>query len=194
MEDKSEQNARLDVYIEYAKQLYEKACDIYGKKEGTLLNDLNAIIEKNFKEMFKEQEKYAKLDEDYVLRLYYKRISNSGDLSTTEATVLSEGEKIARNFAFIVSILELANNMKADNEDAEVLPLVLDGPFSKLSDVNTAKVASVMPKVAEQVIVFMLDKDWEPSGLADYTDKKYMYRVTKNIDENSSSITRNTEA
>nr|WP_297766275.1 AAA family ATPase [uncultured Butyrivibrio sp.] len=194
LEDKSEQNARLDVYIEYAKQLYAKACDIYGKKEGTLLSDLNAIIEKNFKEMFKEQEKYAKLDEDYVLRLYYKKISNSGDLSTTEATVLSEGEKIARNFAFIVSILELANNMKADNEDAEVLPLVLDGPFSKLSDVNTAKVASVMPKVAEQVIVFMLDKDWEPSGLADYTDKKYMYRVSKNIDENSSSITRNTEA
>ena len=59
--------------------------------------------------MFNEQEKVARLGEDYTLRLFYKRVSNTNGYSDLEATGLSEGEKIARNFAFIVSILELAN-------------------------------------------------------------------------------------
>ena len=40
------------------------------------------------------------------------------------------------------------------------LPLVLDGPFSTLSNENTSLVAKKLPEFAEQVIIFMLDKDW----------------------------------
>ena len=138
---------------------------------------------------FRMQGRPEKLGEDYVLRLFYKRVSNTNGYSDLEATGLSEGEKIARNFAFIVSILELANEKKAEGDDvAQSLPLVLDGPFSKLSSVNTSKVAKVLPSVSEQVIIFMLDKDWKPSGLSEYTDKKYIYRTVKDVDGNSSEI------
>lgn len=189
LSEKTEANMRLQLYIAYAEELYASSCHIYQNKESKLLSDLNEVIERNFKEMFNEQEKIARLGEDYVLRLYYKRVSNSNGYSDMEATGLSEGEKIARNFAFIVSILELANRRKEEGDDiAQSLPLVLDGPFSKLGTVNTSKVAKVLPSVSEQVIIFMLDKDWEPSGLDEYTDKAYMYRTVKDAEENSSSI------
>ena len=189
LSEKTEANMRLQLYIAYAEELYASSCRIYQNKESKLLSDLNEVIERNFKEMFNEQEKIARLGEDYVLRLYYKRVSNSNGYSNMEATGLSEGEKIARNFAFIVSILELANRRKEEGDDiAQSLPLVLDGPFSKLGTVNTSKVAKVLPSVSEQVIIFMLDKDWEPSGLDEYTDKAYMYRTVKDAEENSSSI------
>lgn len=189
LESKNKANAKLDRYIAYAEALYKSASDIYDRKEKAVLGDLNAIIERNFKEMFNEQEKFAKLDDNYDLHLYYRSLRDGVNINV-EATGLSEGEKIARNFAFIVSVLELANISKDEGEDAQRMPLVLDGPFSKLSDVNTSKVAGVLPRVANQVIIFMLDKDWEPSGLERYTDEKYKYRVVKSIDENSSSVER----
>lgn len=194
LESKNKENAELDRYIAYASAIYESAKKYFESKEKNLLGELNEIIEKNFREMFNEQEKYAKLGANYDLHLYYRNIQDSNGYAGSEATGLSEGEKIARNFAFIVSILELANKMKAEGtDDAQSMPLVLDGPFSKLSDVNTAKVAGVLPEVADQVIIFMLDKDWEPSGLAAYTDPRYMYRVEKEVDENSSVVKRQSE-
>ena len=191
LREKSLDNERMELYIAYAEELYKSAANIFQRKEGNLLKELNSIIEKNFREMFNEQEKVAKLGDDYILRLYYKRLSVTNGYSDMEATGLSEGEKIARNFAFIVSILELAKRNKADGDDvAQSLPLVLDGPFSKLSTTNTEKVAKVLPGVSDQVIIFMLDKDWKASGLSKFTDPKYMYRTRKDINENSSYIVR----
>ena len=119
-----------------------------------------------------------------------------GNGEPIEELALSEGEIIARNFVFIVSILELAQKKKMEdrqnNQESDVLnlPLVLDGPFSKLGDVNTGLIAKVLPKVAEQVIVFMLDKDWEASGLEKYTLPEYRYFVKKDADENSATLER----
>lgn len=192
--EKDAKNARLKLYIAYAERLYKSASDIYYSKENTLVESLNEIIERNFSDMFNEKEKVARLGDDYVLRLFYKKVSTNDGYDNMEASGLSEGEKIARNFAFIVSILEFANKMKEEGDEvAQSLPLVLDGPFSKLSSINTAKVAKVLPAVSEQIIIFMLDKDWQPSGLEKYADSKYIYRTTKDIDGNSSKIQLDSE-
>lgn len=131
------------------------------------------------------------LGEDYRLHLYYRNISKTDGVETMmEEKTLSEGEKIACNFVFIVSILELAKEA-LEEESAETvvtLPLVLDGPFSKLSGDNTGLIAKVLPNAAEQVIVFMLDKDWEASGLEFSTDRTYKYRVNKEPTGNSACI------
>ena len=110
---------------------------------------------------------------------------------------LSNGETIAINFVFIVSILELAKKyreLEKENEEFGMenailgLPLVLDGPFSALSNENTTLVAGRLPEFAEQVIIFMLDKDWEASGLEKYTLPEYCYRVNKEASSNSSTL------
>lgn len=189
---KNEKTLRYRRALAYASALEDLTESLLKKKEEPLFEQLNAKIKKNFAEMFSEKEKYAQLGDDYKLHLYYKAISSDGDARTYEETVLSEGEKIACNFVFIVSILELAQEKKAgDDKDMVVsLPLVLDAPFSKLSGENTSLIASVLPNAADQVIIFMLDKDWESSGLESFTNKAYKYRVSKETNAASSSIAR----
>lgn len=61
--------------------------------------------------------------------------------------------------------MEYSRNKKAEHLGVEsggdTLPIVLDGPFSKLGDKNISLIAKVLPEVSEQVIIFMLDKDWK---------------------------------
>ena len=45
-----------------------------------------------------------------------------------------------------------------ETADSDTLPIVLDGPFSKLGDENIELIAKVLPQVSEQVIIFMLKK------------------------------------
>lgn len=170
------ENRKIQRMIVYANALYDKTSDMLKKREEPLLDQLNEIIKDKFAEMFHEKEKYAQMGEDYRLHLYYHKMGNGEPI---EELSLSEGEIIARNFVFIVSILELAQKKKLEDsekhQESDVLnlPLVLDGPFSKLGDVNTGLIAKVLPEAAEQVIVFMLDKDWEASGLEQLFIKKY---------------------
>ena len=180
------ENIRIQRMITYAKALYEEAEKNLRKKEEPLMDELNEIIRINFEEMFNEKEKFAQIEDDYRLHLYYKDMGNNVPV---EEKNLSEGEIIARNFVFIVSILELAQKKKREDEEGIInLPLVLDGPFSKLSEINTKLIAEVLPEAAEQVIIFMWKDKWEASGLEKYTLPEYRYHVEKEIDENSSQL------
>lgn len=185
------ENRRTQRMIQYAQGLYDMVSDVLKKRQDPLFDELNAIIKDNFTSMFHEQEKFAQIGEDYQLHLYYKDVLDEQG-EPKEEKILSEGEIIARNFVYIVSVLELAEKKKQESLDDDIsnLPLVLDGPFSKLGDTNIALVARVLPKAAEQVIVFMLDKDWDASGLGAYTLPEYRYAVKKDINGKSSTIER----
>ena len=164
------------------------------KKQNGVFEQLNDIIAENFDRMFNDGEKYAKLEDDYRIHVYYHSVGGSKDY---EEQNLSNGEAIAINFVYIVSVLELARK-KATEEAGEGemdsgiinLPLVLDGPFSTLSNENTSLVAKKLPEFAEQVIIFMLDKDWSSSGLDEFVLPEFCYRVHKEEKSNSSSIER----
>ena len=139
--------------------------------------------------MFNSKDKYARLENDYKIHMYYRSLGGHSDF---EETRLSNGELIAINFVYIVSILELAKKrQEKESKESGVLrlPLVLDAPFSNLSSENTHLVANKLPKFAEQVIIFMLDKDWEASGLKDYTLPDYCYRIYRDFSANSSTLT-----
>lgn len=187
-------NAQIYRCLQYVEVLYKQAFLKVKTRKQTTLEDLNEIIGQNFQRMFNDREKYAKLEEDFKVHVYYKELNG---IENCEEMHLSNGETIAINFVFIVSILELANKYRKDEvEDDEYgtenailgLPLVLDGPFSALSGENTSLISNRLPKFAEQVIIFMLDKDWEPSGLDKYTLPEYCYRVCKEETSNSSTL------
>jgi len=197
MAKRNKDNANIYRAIRYAELLYERADYLADQKERNVIKDLNEIIGKNFQEMFNDHEKYAKIESDYKIHVYYRQL---GSMCNYEEQNLSNGETIAINFVFIVSILELAEKYREEElqdkesgiEDAVLgLPLVLDGPFSALSNDNTSLVASKLPEFAEQIIIFMLDKDWGASGLDKYTMKSYCYRVNKETMSNSSSLVKN---
>lgn len=191
------QNAQIYRCLAYVEAMYDRAASLANQRKDTILIDLNEIIGKNFQRMFNDHEKYAKLGSDYKIHVYYHQV---GDMTNYEEENLSNGETIAINFVFIVSILELARRYREFERDDEEygmenailgLPLVLDGPFSALSNDNTSLLANRLPQFAEQVIIFMLDKDWEASGLDKYTLPKFCYRVNKEPSSNSSSLDQN---
>lgn len=187
-------NAQIYKSLDYVEELYKQASIMVKHKKQGILEDLNEIIELNFQRMFNDKEKYARLGDDYKVHVFYKELNGIEDY---EELHLSNGETIAINFVFIVSILELASKYRKDESENDEygienavlgLPLVLDGPFSALSGENTSLISNRLPKFAEQVIIFMLDKDWEPSGLDKFTLSKNCYRVHKDETSNSSTL------
>lgn len=190
----NEVNESVNRAIAYAEAVYAMADRQLKKKQSGVFEQLNEIIAENFDKMFNDGEKYAKLEDDYRIHVYYHSVGGSMDY---EEQNLSNGEATAINFVYIVSVLELARRKAAEEADeGEMdsgiinLPLVLDGPFSTLSNENTSLVAKKLPEFAEQVIIFMLDKDWASSGLEEFVLPEYCYRVKKEEKANSSTIER----
>lgn len=168
-ERQSKENEHWRDCIDICKEIYSHFKAEFEEKERQVFSSLNNNIQSNFQQMFNAKDKKIVIDKDYNIQLLYK--THNG---YTEEKNLSEGEKIARNFAFIISILEYNKGLsKAENDTADVLPLVLDGPFSKLSAENIQNISQVLPTIAEQVIVFTLAKDWEHTKLDNYIGAKY---------------------
>lgn len=191
----NEANKSVQRAIDYTEAIYTMAERQAKRKQDGVFEELNSIISDNFEKMFNDGEKYARLEADYQVHVYYRDV---GGRSGHEETNLSGGERTAINFVYIVSILELARRRStaSANTDEEMdtstgvinLPLVLDAPFSTLSNENTSLIARKLPEFAEQVIIFMLDKDWESSGLDKYTLPGYCCRISKDEKSNSSSF------
>ena len=188
MEAKNQANRQNRLRAQIARELYEEIGHSYQKKETEVFQDLNRGIQENFRKIFKSQDKTVVLDEDYQIKMVYE---NEG----REEKNLSEGEKIARNFAFIISVLEYSQRKKQESssrdqetDDIETLPIVLDGPFSKLSNENISKVSGVLPQIAEQVILFMLEKDWVHTKLDAHVGAAY--RIEKGTKSINAKLTR----
>lgn len=184
MAAKNQENRRWQECVRAAEALYERLNQEFSSKEQKTFMELNKQIQTNFERMFNAKDKRIALDKDYNIKMFYKN-----DIAYKEEKNLSEGEKIARNFAFIVTILEYSKNKKLEgNQDSDALPIVLDGPFSKLGAENIHMISRVLPEIAEQVIIFMLDKDWEYTGLDAYVGAKYF--IDKDSERAYASISK----
>ncbi len=173
LEARNEENRRWRERLELAEALYKKLSQDFTMEEKKVFKELNGQIQNNFRRMFNAKEKKIELSEKYDIQMYYKT-----EVGYREEKNLSEGEKIARNFAFIVTIMEYSKKRKAEKnagamQENDTLPIVLDSPFSKLGDENIRLIAKALPEVSEQVIIFMLKKDWGYTGLDEYVGKAY---------------------
>ena len=98
----------------------------------------------NFEKMFNAKDKKIQLTEQYEIQMLYQTERGYRE----GKKIISEGEKIARNFAFIVTVMEYSRQKKAEKLgvselEGDTLPIVLDGPFSKLGDENIKLIAGV---------------------------------------------------
>lgn len=177
---KNAENAKWRKRLDLAESLYEKMQHDFSGKERQIFQELNRQVQTNFEQMFNAKDKKIELTEQYEIQMLYKT-----EVGYREEKNLSEGEKIARNFAFIVTIMDYSRSKKAESD---TLPIVLDGPFSKLGDENIRLIAQILPKVSEQVILFMLDKDWNYTGLDEYVGESYV--IEKDSAQSYASIRR----
>lgn len=188
LEAQSAENQKWRSRVEMAEAVYNRMSRDFTEKEQKVFLELNQQIQKNFERMFNAKDKRIELDKQYNIQLLYRT-----ENGYREEKNLSEGEKIARNFAFIVTIMEYSRKKKAEKEGknevaSDTLPIVLDGPFSKLGDENIRLIAKVLPEVSEQVIIFMLRKDWEYTGLDEFVGASYS--IDKDAEKAYASITR----
>ena len=90
-------------------------------------------------------------------------IDDEYNITTTSKKELSTGQGLSVIFAFLSGLLDVIKQNREGNSEMQLesYPLVLDAPFSVLDKERIISLCDVLPKVSEQIIVFIKDVDGE---------------------------------
>lgn len=136
--------------------------------------------------MYHGEDRKIFIDSNYDYQLITEYLSDQLKDRADE----SRGLETIMSFAFIGGIIQLArekiiNTGKSDSSvkkddlnlelDTEPYPLVMDAPFSNVDEIHVENVSRILPEIAEQVIMFIMNKDWNYAQrvLADKVAAKY---------------------
>lgn len=174
----STKNRKLSRYITYATLVQEWLTETYQGKEGKVRTELQQRVNSNFAKMY-HGERSIVIDDKY--RVKYS------DVTTEE----SDGLKAVKSFAFIASLVSMAKDRILDDEEmqlGQVYPLVMDAPFSNVDEIHIDNICKILPKTANQVIMAVMQKDWEYAAvnLERFVGKSYM--ITKDKDSAGKEI------
>lgn len=159
-----ERNALLRREIEYATAVYEWFRESYDRQEVEVKQDLLESVNKIFKKMYHGSRQIT-IDDSYHIQL----ITNVGEEKIT--TDESKGLEAVKNFSFITGLVELARTRarlvekspfsnEPDVHTTEPYPIVMDAPFSNVDEIHINNISSILPEIAEQVILIVMKKDW----------------------------------
>lgn len=156
----SGKNRQAMELIAYAEAIREWLAETYKEKELTIREDLETKVNKIFERMYHGHRRVA-IDAKYHVEL----LTTISDREIAAGE--SEGSNRVKNFAFIAGLVALAkgkivtdNSENGINLSSEPYPLVMDAPFSNADETHTANISKVLPEIAEQVIMFVMQKDW----------------------------------
>ncbi|MGL5436958.1 MAG: AAA family ATPase [Lachnospiraceae bacterium] len=158
----SSRNKRLIAYIAYAEKICSWIDETYLEKEQEMRTKLQERVNDIFAQMYHGQRR-VQIDKQYHVTLFAQL--HGKEVITGE----SEGLKRVKNFAFIAGLVDLAKEKASLGRgvtdtiswDNEAYPLVMDAPFSNADETHIKNISSVLPKVANQVIMFVMEKDWQ---------------------------------
>ncbi|MBU5269219.1 AAA family ATPase [Clostridium cochlearium] len=149
----------------YCEALRETIDDYYQKKEQSIRKELSKKVSDIFDKLIETDHK-IEINEDYTFRV----IDVDGNDST------SQGQDILTSFAFIGGLIDLAKSKLKYIDTNEPYPLIMDAPFAKLSNSHRKNVATVLPNISEQFILFTVDSQYEgeiENNLKSKIDKEY---------------------
>lgn len=156
----SEKNKEIMTLIEYAEEIHDWLVDNYSQKESTIREDLETKVNEIFERMYHGHRRVV-IDPKYQVSL----LTTIAEKEVAAGE--SEGSNRVKNFAFIAGLVALAKEkiMTDSSENgfdlsSEPYPLVMDAPFSNADEIHTANISKVLPEIAEQVIMFVMHKDW----------------------------------
>ena len=178
----SGKNRQAMELLRYAEEIREWLVDTYKEKEATIREDLEAKVNEIFERMYHGRRRVA-IDAKYHVEL----LTTISDREIASGE--SEGSNRVKNFAFIAGLVALAktkivadSNENGVNLSAEPYPLVMDAPFSNADETHTANISKVLPEIAEQVIMFVMQKDWnyaEPVMQESVGKRYHLSKVTE---------------
>ena len=174
-------NSEITTKLAYVKALYDMASNEYDRNEGGIFEEIQKTLTDVFNSMY-HGKRTIELTTDYKVRLTVggENLDNSKGLDTVQ------------NFAFIASLLKVAKDRAGLQLNSEPYPLAMDAVFSDTDEHHIQNICKELPKLAEQSILAIMDKDWSvaSSALEPYVGKKY--RIEK-LSETHSEICEITE-
>lgn len=179
----SEKNRQAMELIVYAEEIKGWLEETYKDKELTIREDLEAKVNEIFERMYHGHRRVT-IDAKYHVEL----LTTVSDREIAAGE--SEGSNRVKNFAFIAGLVAMAkgkiitdSSENGINLSSEPYPLVMDAPFSNADETHTANISKVLPEIAEQVIMFVMQKDWN------YAEPVMNERVGKRYHLNKDSET-----
>lgn len=183
----TEKNKKITEAIAYATRIYEWFQASYDNSERVVKEDLYASINMLFSQMYHGQ-RVVEIDDNYHITL---KVDSGNGVFVNDT---SPGLDTVKNFAFIAGIVDLARKKAKAKENtpgeieysSEPYPIVMDAPFSNADEKHIANISRVLPQVAEQVILVVMNKDWE-FAQSDMSEKVGMiYQIVKHSEIKSS--------
>lgn len=156
----SGKNNNAMVLIAYAEQLFEWLDEKYRTEETKIREELEERVNSIFERMYHG---YRRVSVDSRYKVSLLTVVDDREVRSGE----SEGLNRVKNFAFIAGLVSLAKDKiitdgtkNGFNLSSEPYPLIMDAPFSNADEVHTANISKVLPEIAEQVIMFVMQKDF----------------------------------
>lgn len=188
--ESTSKNKRIQKCIAYSKSIFEWFDKEYQKKESDVKERLLESVNRIFEQMYHGQRSVT-INDKYQITLLAQL--ESSQRSTDE----SKGLEAVKNFSFISGLVDLARQKLQSNGDDDIndeisksvepVPLVMDAPFSNADEIHISRIANIVPSIAEQVILIVMNKDWEyaKEAMQDRVGKAYVIQKVNNSETNS---------
>ena len=171
---KDDNNRRVARFKAYATYMYKYLFSVYKEKETKVREQLEETVNTIFKEIYNGGFS-LKLDDKYNIQIQVDDFEGySGDVETSTA------QSISVIIAFIAGVIKMARENNSDENSmlmTEAYPLVMDAPLSAFDKTRIKTVCDALPKVAEQVIIFIKDTDGEiaEDNMGSKVGMRYMF-------------------
>lgn len=152
---KDENNRRVMRYKAYAQYMHDSLCGQYATEEKRIREELEKTVNEIFQSILGDGFSLA-LTEKYDVLVTVNEYGGSAETSTAQ--------NISIIFAFIAGVIQMARASQEREGGllvSEPYPLVMDAPLSAFDKTRIQTVCDVLPKIAEQVIIFIKDADGE---------------------------------
>lgn len=178
---KSDKGREIRRYLAYAEKIQEWIQGYYQTEESKIRSELQEHVNTIFQRMY-HGERELEINEKYQTVLYTIIPETKQKVISGE----SEGLLRVKNFAFIAGLVDLAKDKAlkvGDNRlENEPYPLILDAPFSNADEEHIKNISRELPMVAEQVIMFVMKKDWRYAETVILDRVNKMYTLEKHSD------------
>jgi len=158
-EEKLSKQTIAKIRLSKAEKMSEILINLREALSDQVRDDLSKKVDETFQSIIRKPVR-AIIDEEYRLQV----LKTTLDGKEYHVSEQSTGERQVTSLSFISSIIALAKERHAQKTkffQGGLYPLVMDSPFGALDDDYRAKVAAGVSELAEQVIMFVSNSQWE---------------------------------
>ena len=170
-------NDLINRCLVYSDYIYQKLDDKISEKEAKIRELLQEEVNTLFGQMYHG-------NRDISIDSNFKVSTRVNEDETVDA---STGIETVKNFAFVCGLLKLIksnvlNNEFDDETSDETYPLVMDAPFSNTDEEHIKGIARVLPENCNQIIIVIMEKDYEYAKEVLSDKVGGMYKIVKHTE------------